>query len=155
MVLTTSDANYKPLLLPGDGSGQRKLLGPNAMLSVAPGRVIEGIVRDRDTGRPVRGATIRCFSVTGMATATSDAQGRFQIKGQPKGKESQLEVIVEGQPYFKIAKVIGDSIGIQPIHVDLLAQARGLGRGQNREWCDRKASQCRGRLLPISRQCSR
>ena len=125
IVLTTSDVNYKHLLLPGDGSGQRKLLGPRTMLSVAPGRVIEGIVRDRDTGRPVRGATIRCYSVTGMATATSDAQGGFQIKGQPKGKESQLEVIVEGQPYFKIAKVIGDSIGIQPIQVDLLLK-RGV-----------------------------
>ena len=54
-VLTTSDANFKPLLLPGDGSGQRNLQGPSTTLSVAPGRVIEGIVRDHDTGRPVPG----------------------------------------------------------------------------------------------------
>jgi len=117
MVLTTSDANYKPLLLPGDGSGQRKLQGPSTTLSVAPGRVIEGIVRDHDTGRPVPGASIRSY--TALATVTSDAQGRFQIKGQPKGKENRLEVTVEGQPYFKVAKVIRDTMGIQPMQVDV------------------------------------
>ena len=56
MVYTSSDPAYAPPLLPGDNSGERKLFGPRFELTVAPGRVIEGVIRDSDSGQPVRGA---------------------------------------------------------------------------------------------------
>ncbi len=82
MVLTSADRGYKPVLLPADGTGERKLEGPRFVLSVAPGRAVEGTVRDRDTGKPIAGAKVQDWF--GMIHA-SDAQGRFRVAGQPQG----------------------------------------------------------------------
>jgi RNA polymerase sigma factor (sigma-70 family) len=130
-VYTASNPAYQPLLLPGDGSGERKLFGPRFDLTVAPGRLIEGAVRDRDTGRPIAGAQIRAWAV-GMTT--SDAQGQFKIPGQPKGPGNQIEVTAPGRPYIKVDMPVGDSPGVGPIHVDI-ALTRGVwveGRLRNR-----------------------
>ncbi|MFI5456245.1 MAG: sigma-70 family RNA polymerase sigma factor [Isosphaerales bacterium] len=116
MVMTTSNPAYTPLLLPADGSGERKLFGPRFDLTVDPGRVIQGVIRDGDTGRPVSGAKVRSWAI-GMTT--SDTQGRFSIAGQPKRGGNIVEVITDGQPYIKVDKPIGDPPGLEPIHVDV------------------------------------
>ena len=58
IVSTTGDRDYKPVPLPsGDGSVSLKIQAPRFEMSVAPGRAFEGTVRDRDTGRPIAGAS--------------------------------------------------------------------------------------------------
>ena len=57
-ILTTGDPTYKPLSLSGDDWGEFKLHGPKFELIATPGRVIAGIVRDHDTGRPIPGAKV-------------------------------------------------------------------------------------------------
>jgi hypothetical protein len=50
---------------------------------------IDGVIRDRDTGRPVSGARIlSCID----SMSTSDAQGRFRIAGEPKKADNRVEV---------------------------------------------------------------
>jgi RNA polymerase sigma factor (sigma-70 family) len=130
LVYTTSDPAYTPLALPADIP--RKLLGPRFDLMVVPGRVIEGVIRDRDTGRPIAGAKVR--SSWGNATSTSDAQGRYRIAGQPKGAENTLIVTVIGEPYIQVAKTIRDPAGSTPISIDI-ALKRGvwvIGKVTNR-----------------------
>jgi len=124
MVLTSRDATYKPILMPADNSGAHKLQGPKFDLTVAPGLVIDGVIRDSDTGRPIAGAKVRSWWV--FTTATSDAQGRFRLTGQPKKKANDIpllgnavDVVVEGQPYFKVIKPIADSPTLGPIHVEI------------------------------------
>jgi RNA polymerase sigma factor (sigma-70 family) len=132
MVFTASDPGYKPVLLPADNSGERRLEGPRFALTVAPGRLIEGVVRDAQTRRPIPGATVRSWWV--LTTATTDAQGRFRIAGQPKGKENILEVVVDGQPYIKVSKPVADASGLGPVAADFLLR-RGVwirGRVTNR-----------------------
>jgi RNA polymerase sigma factor (sigma-70 family) len=116
MVLTSGDPGYKPVLLPGDGSGGQKIEPPRFEMAVAPGRVVEGTVRDRDTDRPVPGATIRNWL---GANLECDAQGRFRIAGQPKGRENVLTVTVGDQPYIKVVKPFNDPRGIEPVHLDI------------------------------------
>jgi len=124
MVLTSSDATYQPVLLPADNSGAQKLEGPRFELTVAPGCVIEGVIRDRDTERPIAGAQVQSFWVE--TTATSDAQGRFRLTGQPKKGANVIPllgnivvVVVEGQPYFNVIKPIAGSPTPEPIHVEI------------------------------------
>ena len=126
MVYTTSDAGYTPLDLPADIPG--KLLGPRFNLTVAPGRVIEGVIRDRNTGRPIAGAKVR--SRWGIATATSDAQGRYRIAGQPKRADNVLNITVQGEPYIKVEKSIGNPAGMGPIPVDVTLKRGVLVEGK-------------------------
>ena len=122
VVYTSSDLAYTPLVLPQNEPSLHKLFGPRFEFIVVPGRVIEGVVRDRVSGRPVSGAKVRSSGF--MVTATSDAEGRFRLPGQPKMPNNFVVVATEGRPYFTFEKLIGDPPGFGPIRVDL-----GLKRG--------------------------
>jgi RNA polymerase sigma factor (sigma-70 family) len=121
MMFTASDRSYTPIPLPSP-NGNSKLWGPRFEVMVAPGRAIEGVVRDADTRRPIAGATIRSWMTT---TTKSDAQGQFRIPGQPKRAGNQIAVVVEGEPYIKVEKAIGDATGLAPIPVEVVLK-RGV-----------------------------
>ncbi len=130
MIYTSSDPAYVPVALPMHEFGDR-FFGPRCELTVAPGRVIDGVIHEAGSARPVRGVTVR--SAGFMLSATSDAQGHFRIASQPKQSQNDLEVITEGQPYIPVGKTISDAPGLAPIHVDV-ALKRGVwvqGRVQN------------------------
>jgi hypothetical protein len=78
--------------------------------------VIEGVIRDAKTGRPVPGARIRSWE---SGSSLSDAEGRFHLTGLPMNTEHRIEVVVEGQSYIKVVKVIGNPTGLEPIVVDI------------------------------------
>ena len=107
-VLTTSDPTYKPLPLALDDSVELKLHGPQFELTVAPGRTIEGTVRDRDTGKPIPGAKVRSSWSTGETTC--DGQGRFRLTGMPKGADNFLTAVADDQPYVRVTKPVGDPV---------------------------------------------
>ncbi len=125
VIFTTSDPAYTPLLMPvnEEDYSRSKLLGPRFELAVAPGRAIEGTVRDAETGRPIPDAWIRSWGETGICR--SDAQGRFRLSGHPMKKGGTFEVFVEGQTYIKVVKVIDHSAGPGPIVFDINLR-RGL-----------------------------
>lgn len=117
-VVTTADPTYKPLLVSGEtGSETFKLVGPRFELTAAPGRVIEGIVRDRDTGRPIPGA--RVGSSWSMDETTSDGEGRFRLTGMPKSPDNFLKVVADDQPYVRVAKPVDDPQGLGPVEADV------------------------------------
>ncbi|MGP0063332.1 MAG: sigma-70 family RNA polymerase sigma factor [Isosphaeraceae bacterium] len=116
MVLTSRDPAYKPLHLPGDGSSKQKLEGPRFDLSAAPGRMIVGVVSDFDTRKPISGAKVHSWM---LRLVTTDDEGKFLLRGQPKGKENQLDVTVDGGPYIKVAKPVPNPSGIGPIPLDI------------------------------------
>jgi len=116
-VLTTGDPTYKPLPVSLDDSETFKLVGPRFELTAAPGRVIEGIVRDRDTGRPIPGAKVG--SSWAMDETTSDGQGRFRLTGIPKDPDNLLKAVADDQPYVRVAKPVGDPHGLGPVEADV------------------------------------
>ena len=117
-VVTTGDRTYKPLPVSGDiDSGTFKLLGPRFEMTAAPGRVIEGIVRDRDTRRPIPGAKVG--SSWGMDETTSDGQGRFRLTGMPKAPDNFLVAVADDQPYVRVARPVGDPHGLGPVEADV------------------------------------
>jgi protocatechuate 3,4-dioxygenase beta subunit len=120
-VMNSSDPAYAPILLPANRSGKQELLGPRFDLAVLPGREIEGIIRDHDTGRPIAGAKVETTRWD-VSISRSDAQGRYRVIGWPKGANIDMGVIVEGQPYvseriFK-EKATTDPTGLGPVRVD-------------------------------------
>ncbi len=111
-VSTSADRDFKPIVLPGPAKRPEKIESPRFDLTVGPGRVVEGTVRDRDTGRPVADARILSISESGGgASGSSDAKGRFRLQGLPSGRESSLTVDVENQPYFAVSRRLEDPEG--------------------------------------------
>ncbi len=100
--------------------------------AVGPTKPVEGVVRDRASGRPLPGAVIMTVAVyerdgkhegwgnLGGGSATADAQGRFRIVGAPKSRDLGVHVFPpEGQPYLERMEHVGDTPGLAPIVHDV------------------------------------
>jgi hypothetical protein len=122
-VLTSGDPAYTPLSLSGNDWVEFQLLGPRFELTVGPGRVIEGIVRDRDTGRAIPGAKVG--SSWSLGETTSDGRGRFRLTGMPKRPDNLVIVGADEQPYVKVFQPVGDPQGLRPVRAEV-ALKRGV-----------------------------
>jgi protocatechuate 3,4-dioxygenase beta subunit len=59
-----------------------------------PARVIRGVVRDKQTGKPMKGVRISGYAVAGRldthVEAHTDAEGRYELRGLPKAGQYRL-----------------------------------------------------------------
>ncbi len=90
------------------GPGTQTIYGADLTLSAAPGRVVEGVVRDAKDKKVMKDVDVwsRHFSganlsgITTLKTRT-DAEGRFRLAGFPKGPGNKLLIVPnDDQPYF-------------------------------------------------------
>ncbi len=123
-------------------------------LTAPPSRPIEGIVRDRDTGAPIAGATVRSFRLADLELlnhqlirTTTDASGRFRMTGMPLGKGNEVMILSpDDQPCLPSQQKLAELTAAGPLHVDFAPQAGRLGRGQG----DRRSDGPPGlRLRPV------
>jgi RNA polymerase sigma factor (sigma-70 family) len=74
-----------PIIVSGSGHPPAPVLhGPEPVFVVDPGKVISGVVRDAGTGKPWPGVEVHCLGRTHSPSATTDAAGRYEIRGVPK-----------------------------------------------------------------------
>ncbi len=67
--------------------------GAEFELLAAPSRLIVGVVRDKDTGKPLAGVTVettRVYSQSGFIKTTTDKDGRYRLEGLPKGDSNEI-----------------------------------------------------------------
>jgi RNA polymerase sigma factor (sigma-70 family) len=133
MVLTAADPAYQPLLLPEGGGGERRLERPRFDLTVAPGRIIQGVVIDFTNRKPIAGAKIHGWTVE---QTTTDSRGKFRIAGQPKGRENSLTVELDGQPYIKVVKSVPNPSGLGPIPFEITLKRGSWVEGKVRNRAD-------------------
>jgi hypothetical protein len=105
--------------------------GANFRHAAAPTKPIVGVVRDKDTKKPLAGVTVRGHSraITAsrldlrgldMMRTTSDAQGRYRLVGMPKGEGYKIVAIPrDDQPYLVTSADVPDTPGLGPVTVDL------------------------------------
>ncbi len=94
--------------------------------AAAPTRPVVGLVRDKDTKKPLAGVTIQSeklanYPIHGLDIihTTTDAQGRYRLTGLPRGKGNILKVVPAGdQPLVAIYANVPDSPGLNPVTVD-------------------------------------
>src|SRR5262249_37254364 len=100
-------------------------------LLVVPTRPVVGVVRDKDTGKPLAGVTVR--SHDGLVRTTTDKDGRYRLVGLPKGPGNKL-IAAGGHGYWAPAndlpclsaiREVGDTPGLEPITIDV-ALKRGV-----------------------------
>ncbi len=98
---------------------------PEARLPAGPARSISGVVRDRRTGKAVQ--DVRLSLPGTSAVTTSDAEGRYALRGSANSLESDrsrlgtFDVLVEpgAKPYFSSSIRVEGGAGHEPIHADI------------------------------------
>ena len=90
------------------GPGTQTVYGADLTFAAAPGRVVEGVVRDEKTKTVMKDVEVWSFGFAGsnfigiknLKTRT-DAEGRFHLAGLPKGRGNKLLIVPnDDQPYF-------------------------------------------------------
>jgi hypothetical protein len=111
------------------GPGTQTIYGANFTFTAAPGRVVEGDVRDARTKKVMKDVGAWSFGFAGshhvgtksLKTRT-DAEGRFHLAGMHKGLGNKLLIVPnDDQPYFMQDVAVRDppGIGAIPVEVDL------------------------------------
>src|SRR5262249_17447332 len=78
-----------------------------------PTKPIVGTVREKGTGKPLPGITVRYW----INEATTDSHGRYRLVGIAKKRD--YHIAAAGTPYFCVLKTgIADTPGFDPITVD-------------------------------------
>jgi beta-lactamase regulating signal transducer with metallopeptidase domain/protocatechuate 3,4-dioxygenase beta subunit len=107
--------------------GITQFYGDQFTHAAAPTKPVIGVVKDRDTGKPLAGVKIACnktadFPVYGFngIEATTDRDGRYSLVGLPKGIGNVLVVIpAKDNPYLASAIDLPDTPGLGPITLDV------------------------------------
>ncbi len=114
--------------------------GADFELLAAPSRPIVGVVRDKDTGKPLAGVTVettRVYSQSGFIKTTTDKDGRYRLEGLPKGDGNEIGAradewsVSPGKersnqvPYLAAVTRAPNPLGLEPITVDF-ALKRGV-----------------------------
>jgi hypothetical protein len=109
--------------------------GANCEFLAAPSRPVVGIVRDKDTGKPLAGAIVKGdtragHGRSGFIQTTTDKEGRYRLDGLPKADGNQILVRTNDyvppieneksnqQPYLSVRKRAGNPLGLGPVTVD-------------------------------------
>ena len=112
---------------------------PKFEQALAPTQPIQGVIRDKDTGRPIAGVKLRGavykerdLLMTPGVEATTDTQGRYRLIGVPKGPAYRLFVEPgEGSPYPKATlHVPAESPALEPVNFDIALKRGILVRGR-------------------------
>jgi RNA polymerase sigma factor (sigma-70 family) len=93
-----------------------------------PTKPVVGVVRDRDTGRPLAGVTITPNKITnpfdisnhdqGLIQTTTDKEGRYRLVGLPKGEDNQIMAMTYDLPYLPVSKSVENTRGLEAATVD-------------------------------------
>jgi RNA polymerase sigma factor (sigma-70 family) len=92
-----------------------------------PSKPIVGVVRDRDTKKPLAGVWIKSYKLANnpmhgldFLETKTDEQGRYQLNGMPKGNDNKVLFLPrDDQPYLPAHALVPDSPGFDPVTVNI------------------------------------
>ncbi len=95
--------------------------------AAAPGRAVRGVVRDKETGKPIGGVVVRAEAYVGnplhYLQTTTDKEGHYRLTGLPReradGRDNLVVLSPEGQPYLAAWKPVPASEKLEPVALDL------------------------------------
>ncbi len=131
----------KPKQVPGSGvyteeRGDPKLIqyGSEFVYVAAPSKPIIGVVRDKDTGKPIAGARVgkqwtRDDEPSGWTT--TDAEGRYRLEGLPAAVHELTVEPPKDTPYLRTtARAVADKPGHESAKCDIEMLRQRLVRGR-------------------------
>jgi RNA polymerase sigma factor (sigma-70 family) len=100
--------------------------GADFRLVTAPTKPVVGVVRDKDTKKPLAGVTIQSYwwgdrrvYPPDIVRTTTDEQGRYRLMGMSKGEGNQVRLLPrDDQPYLAVHEAVPNTDGLDPVTVD-------------------------------------
>jgi RNA polymerase sigma factor (sigma-70 family) len=99
------------------GSRRARVYGAAFDYLAEPSRLIRGVVRDKDTGKPVAGVTFWSYLTTHRPQ--TDKEGRYELLGHPKAPTYQLYLVPPDGRHFRIRVQVSDTLGLDPLAADI------------------------------------
>jgi hypothetical protein len=125
------------------GPSTETIYGADFTFTAAPGRVVEGVVRDAKDRKGMKDVGVWSYSFAGTHTVgimtlktRTDGDGRFRLAGFPSGPGNRLLVVPnDDQPYFMQEVALPDpqGLGAIPVEVDLHEGIRIEGKLTDKE----------------------
>ena len=92
----------------------------------APTKPVVGVVRDKETRKPLAGVTVESNKLAGdsvpgrnIVQTKTDAEGRYRLTGLPKGEGNMIRLVPgDDQPYVSVHALVPNSPGLEPVTVD-------------------------------------
>ncbi len=117
--------NVVPFRFPAEGT--TTYYAADFRHAAAPTKPIAGVVRDKDTKKPLAGIVIMSDRLADhplygyeMVQTTTDAQGHYLLSGMPKGEGNRIKVVPgHDQPYIISFKDVPDSPGLDAVTADV------------------------------------
>src|SRR5579883_1277428 len=89
---------------------------------------IVGVVRDKDTKKPIAGAVVTSWGFAGenfqglgrdFIRTTTDKEGRYRLVGMPRGEGNVIQIsVAAGEPYLSVKKDVPVAQGLETVTVD-------------------------------------
>jgi RNA polymerase sigma factor (sigma-70 family) len=103
---------------------RRQLFGASFDYVAVASRTIRGVVRDKDTGKPLAGMSVRVWT-NPRCQALTDKLGRYELRGVAKAASYWLAVSPADGLYFQRQAGVADTLGLGTISSDI-DMVRGL-----------------------------
>jgi protocatechuate 3,4-dioxygenase beta subunit len=113
----------------GDPRRVRVFYGADFRHAAAPTKPIVGVVRDKDTKKPLAGVLIYSYKMANhplhyfdsqaIVRTMTDAKGRYRLVGMPKGEGNKILLMPpDDVPYVPVHAEVRDTTGLDPVTVD-------------------------------------
>jgi RNA polymerase sigma factor (sigma-70 family) len=120
------------------GSGHLTYYGQEFEHLAAPTKPIVGVVRDKNTGKPLANVTIVSDKLAGCNVhgnrsirTVTDKEGRYRMVGMPKGEGDVIVALPSaGSPYLAHTRSVEDTFGLDPTTVDFELRRGVLVKGR-------------------------
>jgi RNA polymerase sigma factor (sigma-70 family) len=99
--------------------------GTTMEILAAPPRSVLGVVRDKDTGKPLAGVTVETEVAFGeVIRTTTDKDGRYRLDGLTKGGR-QIMAMTDDMPYLPALRTVENTLGLEAVTFNI-ALKRGV-----------------------------
>ncbi len=114
------------------GDGGMRFYGASFEFVAAPARLIRGVVRDKDTGKPLAGVSVGIGHHLGPSwISVTDKEGRYELLGLARLPQYMLQLKpADGQPYFQRSALLDDKPGPAPLTADFEMVSGSTVRGR-------------------------
>jgi hypothetical protein len=150
-ILTRTTAGFHLLGYKEDPFDSLDYYGATFTYVAPPTRPVVGVVRDKDTQKPLAGVKVQSYrraSRPGWARplveTTTDLEGRYRLVGMPPRANGNKVVALppEGKPYLAASRDVSDAEGLGAVTVDLEVKRGVWVRGKVTDGMTRKPVRC-------------